>query len=198
MQYQDLIEETFLSCKAYVESALPACSAILSQAIGKSISILEGGGILYFAGNGGSAADCSHIASELVGAFEKIAAPLPAIAFTTDVAILTSVANDFSFDRVFLQQVQAMVRPSDQLWLLSTSGESGNLLRAAIWAREYGISTVGLLGKNGGKLASQVDFPIIVPGDNTQRIQEVHILMLHTLAAALKRHFPEGILQKDR
>jgi D-sedoheptulose 7-phosphate isomerase len=198
MQYEDLIEETFLSCKAYVESALPACRAMLAEAIGKSISILESGGTLYFAGNGGSAADCSHIASELVGAFEKIATPLPAIAFTTDVAILTSVANDFSFDRVFLQQVQALVRPSDQLWLLSTSGESGNLLRAAIWAREHGISTVGLLGKNGGKLASQVDFPVIVPGDNTQRIQEVHILMLHTLAAALKHRFAQGIPQKDQ
>jgi D-sedoheptulose 7-phosphate isomerase len=119
------------------------------------------------------------------------------MAFTTDVAILTSVANDFSFNRVFLQQVQALVRPGDQIWLVSTSGESVNLFHVAAWAREKKISTVGLLGKKGGKVASQVNYPIVVPGDNTQRIQEVHIVMLHTLASVLKRHFPEGVLRKS-
>lgn len=193
MEFENLIEETFRSCEAYVETALTTCQASLAAAIRKSINVLEKGGTLYFAGNGGSAADCSHIASELVGSFEQYPAPLPAVALTTDTAILSSVSNDFSFNRVFLQQVQALVHPDDQLWFISTSGESMNLWHAAAWARDRKINTVGLLGKKGGRLASQVDHPIIVPGDNTQRIQEVHILMLHTLASALKRHFPHGI-----
>lgn len=196
MQYEPLIEETFRSSQAYIESALTDCSQMLSAAIGKAVSVIERGGTLYFAGNGGSAADCSHVASELVGAFESYSAPLPAVAFTTDFAILTSVANDFSFNRVFLQQVQALVRPGDQIWLLSTSGESINLFHVAAWAREKKISTVGLLGKGGGKLASQVNYPVVVPGDNTQRIQEVHIVMLHILSSALRRHFPDGVIRK--
>lgn len=176
-----------------MQASLAACREPLSGAIQKAIGIYEGGGTLFFAGNGGSAADANHIASELVGAFEEITTPLPALSFTTDVATLTSIANDFSFDRIFLQQVQAVVRPGDQLWVISTSGKSMNLFHAASWAREQGISTVGLLGKDGGVIADQVDFPIIVPADSTQRIQEVHILVLHTLASVLKRHFAEGV-----
>lgn len=193
MEYQQLIEETFRSSVEHFETALTTCRSPLAGAIRKAISLMERGGTLYFAGNGGSAADASHVASELVGAFEHYAAPLPAVALTTDTAILTSVGNDFSFDRIFLQQVRAVVKPGDQLWVISTSGNSMNLFYAAAWAREQKISTVGLLGRHGGKIQNQVDYPIVVPGDNTQRIQEVHILVLHILASALKRRFPEGI-----
>ncbi len=193
MLHQELIEETFRSSQAHMEAALTACQGPLDGAIQKAIRLIERGGTLFFAGNGGSAADANHIASELVGAYESYTSPLPAISFTTDVATLTSVANDFSFDRIFLQQVQALVHPGDQLWVISTSGDSMNLFHAVAWARDQRISTVGLLGRKGGKISSQVDFPIVVPGDNTQRIQEVHILMLHVLASALKRRFPEGV-----
>ncbi len=192
MEYQQLIEDMFRSSIAHTEAALTACWPPLSGAIRKSIALIEQGGTLYFAGNGGSAADASHVAAELVGSFEHYSAPLPAVSLTTDTAVLTSVANDFSFDRIFLQQVRALVRPDDQLWLISTSGESMNLFYAAAWAREQEISTVGLLGKHGGRIASQVSYPIIVPGNSTQRIQEVHILILHTLASALKQRFPNG------
>ncbi len=191
--YDQLIEDSFRASTSHIEAALTACRGPIAAAIRKAISVIENGGTLYFAGNGGSAADANHIASELVGAYEHYTAPLPAISFTTDVATLTSVANDFSFDRIFLQQVRGLVRPGDQLWAISTSGESMNLFHAAAWAREQGISTVGLLGRNGGRIAGQVDFPIVVPGDNTQRIQEVHILILHTLASALKHQFPNGV-----
>lgn len=198
MTNYDMIEEIFKSSMDYIEDSLSKCAVSLDEAIEKSIAIYEGGGTIFFAGNGGSAADANHIASELVGAFEEITTPLPAVSFTTDVATLTSVANDFSFDRIFLQQVQAIVRPGDQLWAISTSGQSMNLFHATAWTREQGISTVGLLGKDGGKIAGQVDIPIVVPGENTQRIQEVHILILHTLASALKRRFPNGIPRQYR
>ena len=193
MDYSQLIDDTFSSCRACIENALNMCMEALPSAIDESVRALENGGTLYFAGNGGSAADCSHIASELVGAFESCVAPLPAVAITTDTAILTSVGNDFSFDTIFLRQVQALARPTDLLWLISTSGESTNLVLAAEWAGQHQVKTIGLLGKTGGKVASLVDIPIIVPGDNTQRIQEVHILILHILASALKRRFPDGV-----
>lgn len=198
MEYQLLIEENFRSSIGHMEAALTACQGPLASAIRKAIAILEYGGTLYFAGNGGSAADASHIAAELVGSFEHYTAPLPAVSLSTDTSVLTSIGNDFSFDRIFLQQTQALVRPGDQLWLISTSGESMNLFHAAAWAREKRISTVGLLGKHGGRIANQVDYPVIVPGENTQRIQEIHILMLHTLASALKRRFPDGIKVRTR
>ncbi len=192
-QHIDLIETNFRSCGQYIQSALAQCGPALAAAMEKSISVVESGGTLFFAGNGGSAADCSHVVGELVGAFETCRTPLPAIALTTDTTVLTSVANDFFFDRVFIQQAEALVRPGDMLWLVSTSGESANLLLVASWAKDKGIATAGLTGKSGGGLALAVDYPIVAPGDNTQRIQEVHILMLHTLASALKHRFADGI-----
>jgi D-sedoheptulose 7-phosphate isomerase len=193
MEYQQLIEDTFRSSVEHIETALTACRSPLAGAIRKAITLVERGGTLFFAGNGGSAADASHAASELIGSFEHYTAPIPALALTTDTAIITSIANDFSFDHVFLQQVRALVKPGDQLWVISTSGHSMNLFYAAAWAREQKVSTVGLLGRRGGRILNQVDYPIVIPGDNTQRIQEVHILILHTLASALKRKFPEGV-----
>ena len=193
MEYQQLIEETFRSSIDHMEAALTACQGPFASAIRKAIAIVENGGTLFFAGNGGSAADASHIVSELVGAFEHYTAPLPAISLVTESSSLTSIANDFSFERTILQQARALVRSRDQIWLISTSGESMNLFHVASWARDLKISTVGLLGKRGGRIATQVDYPIVVPGENTQRIQEVHAVLLHTLATALKRRFPEGL-----
>jgi len=192
MDHQQMIEETFNSSVTHIETALTTCLSPLASAIRRSIKIIEQGGALYFAGNGGSAADASHVAGELIGSFEHYRNPLPAIALTTDLSIITSVANDFSYDKIFIQQARGLVRKGDQVWLISTSGDSENLYKVAVWANENKISTVGLLGRKGGKLAHVVDYPIAVPGDNTQRIQEVHILILHTLASALKRRFPDG------
>lgn len=193
MSYTDLIRSNFEASSELIIRSIAACSDSLENAINVSIKAYESGGTLFFAGNGGSAADACHIASELVGSFESNDAPLPAISLATDVAILTSVANDFSFQSIFLQQARAMAKRGDLIWLISTSGQSDNIFQVAAWAREKGIGTVGLLGRDGGRIASQVEIPIIVPGKNTQRIQEVHILILHTLASALKARFPEGI-----
>lgn len=198
MEYYDLIEDIFRSSVTHIETALSACRTPLAAALRKSSSIIEHGGTLYFAGNGGSAADASHAASELVGAFENYTAPLPAISLSSDISLITSVGNDFSFEKIFLQQVRALVKRNDLLWLISTSGNSMNLFHAAAWARENKVSTVGLLGRKGGRLATQVDYPLIVPGDNTQRIQEVHTIILHILASALKRAFPDGIVHNVR
>jgi len=136
---------------------------------------------LLLCGNGGSAADAQHIAAEFVNRFTLERPPLPAIALTTDTSIITSIGNDYSFEEVFSKQVKALGMEGDVLLAISTSGNSKNLLLAVKDAKRQGIHTVGLLGKDGGKLAGMVDMALVVKADNTARIQEAHILAGHIL-----------------
>jgi D-sedoheptulose 7-phosphate isomerase len=136
---------------------------------------------LLLCGNGGSAADAQHIAAEFVNRFTLERPPLPAIALTTDTSIITSIGNDYSFEEVFSKQVKALGMEGDVLLAISTSGNSKNLLLAVKDAKRQGIHTVGLLGKDGGKLAGLVDMALVVKADNTARIQEAHILAGHIL-----------------
>lgn len=139
------------------------------------------GGKLLLCGNGGSAADCQHVAAELTGRFIKDRRPLAAIALTTDTSALTCIGNDYSFDDVFVRPLQGLGRRGDCLLAVSTSGNSGNVIKAVQAAREMGITTIGLLGRDGGKLATLCDQALVVPGNATARIQEAHILIGHTL-----------------
>jgi D-sedoheptulose 7-phosphate isomerase len=139
-----------------------------------------GGKVLVF-GNGGSAADAQHIAAELVNRLNYDHPPIPAIALTTDTSILTSIGNDSSFDEVFERQVRALGRAGDVALAISTSGNSPNVLRAVEAARDIGITTIGLAGRDGGKLAALVDLALVVHVDSTQRIQETHITIAHIL-----------------
>ncbi|MEO2082688.1 MAG: D-sedoheptulose 7-phosphate isomerase [Desulfurobacteriaceae bacterium] len=148
---------------------------------------IKNGNKLLLCGNGGSAADCQHIAAELVGRFSIERRGLPAIALTTDTSILTAVANDYSFDRIFERQVEALGKEGDVLIGISTSGNSENVIRAVEKAKEMGILTVGFLGKDGGKLASMVDHPFIVKSFSTPRIQEVHITLGHVLCDFIEK-----------
>jgi D-sedoheptulose 7-phosphate isomerase len=132
-------------------------------------------------GNGGSAADAQHIAGELVGKLMRRRPALPAIALTTNTSILTAIGNDDSFDDVFARQVEALAQTGDVLIAISTSGQSPNVTAAVRTARERGAHTIALTGKDGGELARLVDVAIIVPSQNTQRIQEGHITVGHIL-----------------
>jgi D-sedoheptulose 7-phosphate isomerase len=136
---------------------------------------------VHVCGNGGSAADAQHFVTELVVRLDATSRrrALPATALSTDTSILTAAANDFGFDRVFARQIEARAREGDLLVLISTSGNSPNLLKAAEIADRMGVHTVALLGKNGGALRNEVDCPIVIPSENTQRIQEVHALCIH-------------------
>jgi len=147
---------------------------------------------VHVCGNGGSAADAQHFVTELVVRLDSTSKrrPLPATALTTDTSILTAAANDLGFDHVFARQIEARAQRGDLLVLISTSGNSPNLLVAASTAAELGVKTVALLGKGGGKLKAIVDSAIIVPSDNTQRIQEVHALCLHLWCEWLEAEFP--------
>lgn len=143
---------------------------------------------ILICGNGGSAADAQHFAAELIGRFEQERSAWPAVALTTDSSILTAVGNDYGFKDVFARQVQGMGQSGDALIGISTSGNSDNVLRAVHQARESGIYTVGLLGRDGGKLRSQVDSSIVVDEKNTARIQETHIFILHFWAMMIEQH----------
>jgi D-sedoheptulose 7-phosphate isomerase len=147
------------------------------------------GGKLMLCGNGGSAADCQHIAAEftsiLTQTFDRRA--LPAIALTTDTSFLTARGNDYGFDSVFARQVEALGKPGDVLVGSSTSGNSKNVLLAFETARRKGIKTVGMTGRNGGKMVDAVDFALCVPADTTAHIQECHIAMGHIIVAVVEK-----------
>lgn len=143
-------------------------------------SIRADGKVLIF-GNGGSAADAQHIAAELVNRLNYDRPPIAAIALTTDTSILTSIGNDFSFEELFARQVRALGRKGDVALAISTSGNSPNVLRAVDAARELGVTTIALAGRDGGKLASAADLALVVESSATQRIQETHITIAHIL-----------------
>jgi len=148
---------------------------------------LRSGGTLLACGNGGSMCDAMHFAEEWTGRFRKDRAALPAIAFS-DPSQLTCIANDFGYDEVFARSVEAYGKKGDLLVAISTSGSSPNVLRAVAVAKARGITTVGLLGKGGGKLRGEVDVPIVVPlATTSDRIQEVHIKVLHIVIEAVER-----------
>ncbi len=138
-------------------------------------------GKLLICGNGGSAADAQHMAAEFVNRFQLERPPLPAMALTTDTSVITSIGNDYSFEEVFSKQVKALGMEGDILLAISTSGDSKNVLLAVETARNQGLYTAGLLGKDGGKLRKMVDMPLIVACDVTARIQEAHILAEHVI-----------------
>jgi D-sedoheptulose 7-phosphate isomerase len=142
---------------------------------------------LILFGNGGSAADAQHIAAELVNKFTLERSALPALAFTTDTSILTSIANDYDYARVFARQVEALVEEGDVVIGLSTSGSSLNVLKGLEGAKEKGARTIGFTGKDGGKLTQIADLILEVPSSETPRIQEAHITILHIICFLIER-----------
>jgi D-sedoheptulose 7-phosphate isomerase len=148
---------------------------------------MQQGGKLLMCGNGGSAADAQHLATECMVRLETERAPLPAIALTTDTSLLTAAGNDYGFETIFARQVAGLGRPGDVLLVISTSGNSPNVVRAVEEAHRCGMHTLGLLGKDGGRLKQMVHMALVVPSSSTQRIQEVHITIGHILCGALER-----------
>lgn len=166
------------------ESAQLKLKLNIKQIVAAAQLIIEAyqkGGKVLLMGNGGSAGDAQHIAAELVGRFKKERKPLPAIALTTDTSILTSIGNDYNFDEIFRRQVEALAQPEDVVIGISTSGNSTNVLLAIEKAKEIGAKTIGLSGYDGGKLLLTVHLCLLVPSNNTPRIQESHITIGHIL-----------------
>ena len=151
-------------------------------------SLSAGGKILIF-GNGGSASDAQHIAAELVGRYKGERNALAAIAITTDTSILTCVSNDFGYDMVFSRQIEALARRNDVAIGISTGGTSINVINGLVLAREIGCKTIGLSGRDGGKFNSNCDVNLIVPDQDTPRIQEMHIMIGHILCELIDKEF---------
>jgi D-sedoheptulose 7-phosphate isomerase len=164
----------------------------MAQACAMVKETLEKGGTLFFCGNGGSAADAQHLAAEYMVRFKRSRGPLRALALTTDTSVLTAGANDFGFADVFARQVEALARDGDLLFLHSTSGESENLLRAAVAARGAGARTVALLARGGGRLRHEVDLALVIPTDTVARAQELHLAIGHAICEDVDRHFAKG------
>jgi D-sedoheptulose 7-phosphate isomerase len=155
------------------------------------IETIASGGKLFTCGNGGSHCDAMHFAEELTGRYRKDRRPLGALALG-DASHVTCVSNDYGFEHIFSRQLEGMARKGDLLVGLSTSGNSKNVILAFETARKMGIRTVALLGKGGGQLKNMADVAIVVPGQSSDRIQELHIKLIHTVIEVLERElFPE-------
>jgi phosphoheptose isomerase len=148
---------------------------------------LKGGGKLLLFGNGGSAADAQHVAAELVGRFERERAAMAAVALTTDASVLTSVANDYAFDRVFARQLEGLGRKGDIALGLSTSGASPNVVAGLVAARALGLQTIALTGADGGAVGRAAAIHVNVPSDSAARVQEVHRTLLHVICDIVER-----------
>lgn len=190
----DAIRSSFEEAAATLAAFLsdPACLSGVQAFADAAHQTLTNGGLLMSCGNGGSMCDAMHFAEEWTGRFRGDRAALPAIAFS-DPSHLTCIANDFGYDEVFAREVEAYGKPGDLVVLISTSGNSENVLRAARKAKEKGVTTVGLLGKGGGALKDLCDVSIVVPEATTSdRIQELHIKVLHIVIEAVERRlFPQ-------
>jgi D-sedoheptulose 7-phosphate isomerase len=161
-------------------------AAEIAQVAALMRTCIAADGKLLFCGNGGSAADAQHIATEYMVRFRRNRKPVAAIALTTDTSLLTAASNDFGFEQIFERQVLALGRRGDVLFLHSTSGESENLLRAAAAARQNDVRTVALLARGGGRLKAAVDVAIVVPTDNGAHAQELHLAISHALCDLLE------------
>lgn len=155
------------------------------------IEVFSSGKRAFFCGNGGSAADAQHLAAELLGKFRKVRPSLPALALHTNTSAVTAIANDFSYDEVFVRQLEGLAGPGDALIGISTSGCSANVVNAVRWGAEHGMITIGLTGEGGGDMKPYCKVLLEAPSHDTPRIQELHITWGHIICALVEeRLFP--------
>ena len=164
----------------------PALAEGIERAARMIASSLRAGGCVLVFGNGGSAADAQHIAGELVGRFAMERRGFRAVALATDASVMTSLANDYGYEEIFARQIEALARPGDIAFAISTSGNSRNVLRAIDTARENGLTVIGLSGRDGGGMRGRCDHLIIVPSNDTPRIQEGHALVYHIICGLVE------------
>ena len=176
--------EESASIKRILAENLPDVIANAAKIV---LNVYKAGGKVFLIGNGGSAADAQHIAAELIGRFKLERMGLPAIALTTNTSTLTALANDYGYDRVFSRQLEALANNKDVLIAITTGGTSPNILKAAEMAHSKGVTVIGLTGATGGKLKDMADLTIMVPSDNTARIQEAHITIGHIICHLVEK-----------
>lgn len=188
--WKSALEEAQATLSAFVSNAdqMQKCQRFSEMLT----ATFQAGGRLFTCGNGGSHCDAMHFAEEFTGRYRKDRAPLGALALG-DPSHVTCVGNDYGFNEIFSRQLQGLARKGDILVGLSTSGNSQNVIRAFEVARDIGVKTVGLLGRDGGKLKAMADLAIVVPAQTSDRIQEMHIKLIHTVIETVERQlFPEN------
>lgn len=186
---KSIVKQHFLDSIAVKQSVLEDEQLIkkidnLAECLADTI---RNGGKLVLCGNGGSASDALHFAGEIVGRFQLERNPWPAVVLNADVATMTAIANDYGYDDVFARQAEGHLKPGDLLIGISTSGNSENVLRAIKIAKKIGTKTGALLGKDGGKIVTLVDFPIVVACQNTAKVQESHITIIHSICEMVEK-----------
>lgn len=184
----ELIKQNFKQSIEAKEAAQATMIEPILNAVNLIVETFEKGNKILICGNGGSAADAQHFAAEFTGRYEMERRPLPAIALTTDTSALTAIGNDYSFDVVFSKQVEALGKADDILYAISTSGNSKNVLKAIDAAKKRGMHVIAMTSGSGGamnSLLSSKDVSLCVPAKRTARIQEVHLLILHTICDAV-------------
>ncbi|MRR53469.1 MAG: D-sedoheptulose 7-phosphate isomerase [Deltaproteobacteria bacterium] len=184
---KERIKAVFLSHREVMDALERELGPKIVQAANLLVDSFRSGKKILVMGNGGSAADAQHLAGEIVGRFRLERRGLPAIALSTDSSILTAVGNDYGFEAIFSRQVEALAQEGDVVIGISTSGSSPNVLSALRLAREMGCRTLGLLGKDGGSIRELVDIDLTVPGQDTPRIQEGHITIIHILCELVEQ-----------
>jgi len=185
---QDAIRKSIETKQRLAEECL---DDIIEMAHMITIALRKGRKVVFF-GNGGSAADAQHISAELVGKFKRDRPPFRASALTTNTSILTAIGNDIGFDEIFSRQVQATLEPEDVAVGISTSGRSKNVIKGVEEARRIGAKTIALTGSGGGQLGALCDRRVIVPSDDTQRIQECHIMIGHIVCELIEETLSDG------
>ena len=177
------------------QSMMASLSEVWPSLVAAADAVIErvrNGGAVFWFGNGGSATQALHFATELVGRFERERRGIRSYALVADTSLMTAVANDYSFDVIFARQIESLCRPGDVAVGLSTSGNSANVLQGVDAAASLGALTVGFTGGEGGKLARSVDIPIVVPHLRTCRVQEAHLFLGHTLCEIVEAAMPES------
>ena len=180
-----------LTSSVEVFNALGPLEPLLEKAAALAGDALLAGNKLMFCGNGGSAADSAHLATEFTCRFKEDRRPYPAMAFTVDAGLLTAIGNDYEFNEIFARQVAAFGKPGDVLIVITTSGKSRNILAALEEARRHGVKTIAFLGKGGGFTNGAADIELIVPGVETARIQEAQQFLLHVLCEIVEERLPK-------
>ncbi len=186
---QDIIKKQIQDSIAAKQEVLAKLTPEIEKTAGTIINALKAGNKVLVCGNGGSAADSQHLAGELIVRFETERRSLPAIALTTDTSVLTATGNDYGLDSIFARQVEGLGSKGDVLIAISTSGNSQNILKAIEAAKAKGMEVIGLTGKDGGKMKSLPIQNLIIPSPTTARIQECHILIIHTWCKLIDRAF---------
>ncbi len=184
-----IIEDELEAHKRTIEKTIEVMIPQIEEASKIFLETLKKGNKVLLCGNGGSAADAQHIAAELTGRYKTERRGLPGIALTTDTSALTAISNDYGYDRVFDRQVEALANEGDLLIGISTSGNSANIISALTLAKELGCATIGFSGRDGGAMNELCDVNLVVPSDDTPRIQEMHILIGHTICQIIDNEF---------